>query len=111
VRLADWFTAPVRGATVDGVSSQHWVRLAAGLGRLAAAGVITFTDGRSYRFTAPLAAPGGPAGLFEGTGRLDGLAYHAGWIVLPGRDQRGATGYPQGPLEGHAIAYFPVGLV
>jgi hypothetical protein len=38
VRLADWFTGPVRRATLEAVSSQHHIRLAARPGPRAAAG-------------------------------------------------------------------------
>jgi hypothetical protein len=63
----------------------------------------------AYRFTAPLAAPGGRAGLFEGAGRLGGLPYHAGRIVLPGWDQRVAAAFPAGPVRGRAIGHYPLG--
>ena len=111
VTLADWFTGPVRAGTLDAVSGQHRVRLAARLGGLTASGTVTLADGQIYRFTAPLAAPGGQAGVFEGTGRLAGLAYHAGRIVLPGSGQRSAAGYPTGPASEHGIAYLPLGPI
>jgi len=109
VTLADWFTGPVRAGTLDAVSGQHRVRLAARLGGLTASGTVTLADGQIYRFTAPLAASGGRAGVFEGTGRLLGLAYHAGRIVLPGGGQRSAAEYPAGPAREHGIAYLPLG--
>jgi hypothetical protein len=111
VTLADWFSGPVRGGTLDAVSSQHRARLSARLGALVATGTITLADGRAYGFSAPLAAPGGPAGLFESTGLLGGLSYHAGRIVLPGGEQRGAAAYPVGPVRGRAVSYYPLAPV
>jgi hypothetical protein len=111
VTLADWFTGPVRRGTLYAVSSQHRVRLAARLGDLTATGTITLADGRVYEFTAPLAAPGGRAGVFERTGRILGLPFSAGRIVLPGGSQRGAAEYPVGPVRGHSITYLPLGPI
>ena len=46
--------------------------------------------------------------MSEATGRLAGLTYHFGEIVLPDGDLRGATAYPQGPTRGQAVRYYPV---
>jgi hypothetical protein len=108
VTLADWFTGRVRRGTLDTVSGQHRIRLAARLGGLTAIGTLTLADGRVCEFTAPLAAPGGRAGVFERTGRILGLPFSAGRIVLPGGSQRGAAEYPVGPVRGHAITYLPL---
>ena len=108
VTLADWFTGAVRGGTLDAVSGEHRVRLAARLGGLAATGTITLADGRAYEFTAPLAPPGGRAGVFERTGQMLGLPFSAGRIVLPGGGQRGAAEYPTAPVPGHSISYLPL---
>jgi hypothetical protein len=106
VTLADWFAGPIRGGTLDAVSSQHHVRLAARLGGRAATGTITLPGGRVVSFTAAL-AQGGQAGLYELTGRLRGLTYHSGGIALPDGDQRGATEYPTEPRKGRVVSYFP----
>ena len=111
VTLADWFTGKVCGGTLDAVSGQHRVRLAVRLGGLTAAGTITLADGLVCEFTAPLAAPGERAGVFERTGRLLGLPFSAGRIVLPGGGQRGAAEYPTGPATGHSTAYLPLGPI
>jgi hypothetical protein len=111
VRLADWFRGPVAGGTLEGVSDQHRVRLAARLGPGAAAGTITFTSGQVYGFTAPLAAPSRRAGLSEGSGRLRRPFYHTARIVLRGGGQRGAAEYPSGPIRGYAAGYFPLGRI
>lgn len=111
VTLADWFTGPVRAGTLDAVSSQHHVRLAARLGAHALTGTITLPGGRVLPFTAALASGRGRAGLYQATGRLRGLAYHSGGIVLPDGSMRGATEYPSGPIKGRARIYFPTGPV
>ena len=111
VTLADWFTGPVRGGTLDAVSSQHHVQLAARLGGRAATGTITLPGGRVFPFTAALAGGGGQAGLYELTGQLRGLAYHSGGVVLPDGSMRGATEYPSGPIKGRAGTYYPTGPV
>ncbi|HEV2253678.1 MAG TPA: hypothetical protein VGS06_10825 [Streptosporangiaceae bacterium] len=108
VTLADWFTGAVRSGTLDAVSGEHRVRLAARLGGLTATGTITLADGRAYEFTAPLAPPGGRAGVFERTGQMLGLPFSAGRIVLPGGGQRGAAEYPTTPVRGHSITYLPL---
>ena len=111
VTLADWFAGPVSGGVLDAVSGQHRVQLAARLGALAATGTITLPGGRTFPFTAALARGGGQAGMYEATGRLRGLTYHSGGIVLPGGSMRGATEYPSGPIKGRAHAFFPTGPV
>jgi hypothetical protein len=49
VTLAEWFAGPVRGGTLDAVSSQHHVRLAARLGGRAATGTIACPAARRRR--------------------------------------------------------------
>ena len=111
VTLADWFIGPVRGGTLDAVSSQHHVRLAARLGRHAVTGTITLPGGRALPFAAALASGGGRAGLYEATGQLRGLAYLSGGVVLPDGSMRGATEYPSGPIKGRPGTYYPTGPV
>jgi hypothetical protein len=107
VTLADWFTGQVRDGTLDAVSGQHHVQLAARLGGRAVTGSITLPGGRVFPFTAALAQGGGQAGLYEATGRLRGLTYHSGGVVLADGDMRGATEYPTGPTKGRVSTYFP----
>ena len=107
VTLAEWFTGPVRGGILDAVSSQHHVQLAARLSGQAVTGTITLPGGRVLPFTAVLAQGGGQAGLYEATGRLRGLAYHSGGVVMPDGSMRGATEYPTGPIKGRAISLYP----
>ena len=107
VTLADWFTGPVRGDTLDAVSAQHHVRLAARLGGHAVTGTITLPGGRVLPFAAALASGGDRAGLYEATGRLRGLAYHSGGVVLPDGSMRGATEYPSSPIKGRAGHVLP----
>ncbi|HLK76657.1 MAG TPA: hypothetical protein VKU77_23825 [Streptosporangiaceae bacterium] len=107
VTLADWFTGPVRGGILDAVSSQHHVQLAARLSRQAVTGTIMLPGSRVLPFTAALAQSGGQAGLYEATGRLRGLAYHSGGVVMPDGSMRGATEFPTGPVKGRAIRFFP----
>jgi hypothetical protein len=45
--------------------------------------------------------------LYEATGRLRGLTYHSGGVVLADGDMRGATEYPTGPIKGRVRTYFP----
>ena len=111
VMLADWFAGAVRGGTLDAVSGQHYVRLAAQLGAGAATGTIILPGARVFPFTAVLARGGGQAGLYEATGQLYGLTYHSGGIVLPGGDLRGATEYPTGPIRGRVTSFYPTSPV
>lgn len=111
VTLADWFTGPVQGGMLDAVSGRHRVHLAVKLGERSATGTVTLANGPVFGFTAAVAAGSPPAGVFEGTGRLHGLRYHAGRIVLPGGGQRGAVAYPHGPARGRGISYYPLGPI
>jgi hypothetical protein len=111
VTLADWFTGPVHGGTLDAVSGQHRVHFTVRLGQRTATGTVTLADGRVFGFTAAMAAGSPPAGVFEGTGLLHGLSYHAGQIVLPDGDQRAAAAFPTGPVKGRAISYLPLAPV
>jgi hypothetical protein len=53
VTLADWFTGQVRDGTLDAVSGQHHVRLAARLGGRAVTGSITLPGAGSSRSPPP----------------------------------------------------------
>jgi hypothetical protein len=54
--------------------------------------------------SAPQVPTTAQVGVFEGTALIAGQRYHAGWLLLPGGDQRGAaTYYPSSPVRGGIV--------
>ena len=111
--LADWFTGRPAGGELHAVSSQHHLRLVARLTRRSGSGTITLASGTTVRFTIPRIATGPRAGVFDGIARWHDRGYRAGWIILPGGQQRGAAFYPSGPVRGLliAISSYPTGPI
>ena len=62
--VADWFTGPASGSTIDLTSQSGKSHLRATLERTGATGSVQLPDGRSVTFKTVSAAPG-PAGIFE----------------------------------------------
>jgi hypothetical protein len=111
--LADWFGGPVRDGIFAATSGQHHVRLAARLGPRRGTGTVTLTDGRTLPFTITVAGATHQAGIFAGTARYRDRTYRAGWILLPGGDERGAAFFPSGPVRALMIAVsnYPTGPI
>jgi hypothetical protein len=113
--LAEWFAGQVRGSRVQ-ESLLDQARLTVQLTSQSANGTLTRPTGRVYPYTIPRVPTTTQVGVFEGTALIAGQRYHAGWLVLPGGDQRGAASYyPAGPVRGGTViarlAEFPSGPV
>jgi hypothetical protein len=101
--LAEWFAGQVLSGRVE-ASSQDQAHLSAQLGQQSASGTLTEASGRVYAFTIPQVSTTARVGVFEGTALIGGQRYHAGWLMLPGGDQRGAASYfPASPIRGQIV--------
>jgi hypothetical protein len=113
--LVDWFAGQVSGGRVQASSPDH-ARLTAQLTNQSASGILTLAGGRTYTFSVPQVSATTQIGVFEGTDLIGGQRYHAGWLLLPDGDQRGAASYyPTGPIRGGIVIAlvreFPTGPV
>lgn len=104
--LSEWFAGQVRSGTLA-ESLQDQAHLTAEIRQQSASGTLTLASGRAFTFMIPLVANTHQVGIFEGTDLIHGERYHAGWIVLPNGDQRGAATYPTGSVRGIVIALLP----
>lgn len=105
--VAEWLTGQVNNGNVE-ATSQDQARLFARLGPQSASGRLTEASGRVYAFTIPQVPTTARVGVFEGVALLGGKPYHAGWLLLPDGEQRGAASYyPIGPTRGQIV----IGLV
>jgi hypothetical protein len=102
-RLSEWFAGQVRGGRVQ-ANSPDQAQLTVQLTSRSASGALTLPTGRIYPFTIPQVPTTTQVGVFEGTTLIAGQRYHAGWLVLPGGDQRGAASYyPSSPVRGEIL--------
>jgi hypothetical protein len=87
--ISQWFQGPVGKDALD-LTAPNGARLQAKLSLTEATGSVTLADGRSLEFKAvPYEANSG-AGLFRARETIGGSEYLAGWILLPGDQQRGS---------------------
>lgn len=102
--LAEWFAGQVKGSEVQASSQDQQAQFTAQLTRQSASGTLRLASGRVYAFSIPQVSATAQVGVFEGTALIVGKRYHAGWLVLPDGNQRGAASfYPQGPVRGGLV--------
>jgi hypothetical protein len=83
VSLAQWFTGPVTGTSID-ITNAHGAHLVATATAQAITGTVTLKDGRSAPFIARLLPdPGRTYGLFRSEQTFHGVRYLGGWILNP----------------------------
>jgi hypothetical protein len=83
--LAQWFTGPVTGTSID-ITNAHAAHLVATVTAQAITGTVTLNDGRVAPFTARLLPePGSGYGLFRSEQTFHGVRYLGGWILNPPR--------------------------
>jgi hypothetical protein len=101
--LVDWFTGQWQRGTLAATGPDGLALQVQGIAQ-SASGRLTLTSGRVYAFSLPKVAATAEVGVFEATVLIDGKGYHAGWLLLPGGEQRGAAlYYPTGPIRGQAM--------
>ena len=102
--LAEWFAGQVKGGSVQASSQDQQAQLSAQINSQSASGTLRLTSGHDYSFSIPQVSITAHVGVFEGTALISGQRYHAGWLLLPGGDQRGAaTFFPVGPVRGSIV--------
>ena len=102
--LAEWLTGQVKGGSVLASSQDQHAQFTAQLTDQRASGTLRLASGRVYPFSLPQVPATAQVGVFEGTALIAGQRYHAGWLLLPGGDQRGAaTYYLPGPSRGGIV--------
>src|SRR5215469_2643116 len=103
-QLSEWFAGQMKGDHVQESSQDQQAQLTAQLTDERAAGALRLASGRVYPFSLPQVPATAQVGVFEGTATISGQRYHAGWLLLPGGDQRGAaTYYPSSPIRGQLV--------
>ena len=103
-QLSEWFNGQVKSGRMQASSLDQQAQLTARLTGQRATGTLRLASGRVYSFSIPPVPVTAQVGVFEGTALIAGQRYHAGWLLLPGGDQRGAATYfPQGPTRGSIV--------
>jgi hypothetical protein len=98
IGIDEWFKGP--GGDSFTLSSASGASLSAARAGDQLQGTLTLGDGRTFTFRAP-AIVDANAGLFRADATFDGVAYVAGWIILPDGEQRGG-------LHGGQLAFTPI---
>ena len=103
-QLAEWFDGQVKGGRVQESLPDQQAQLTAQFTGQRASGTLRLASGRVYPFSISQVPATAQVGVFEGTALIAGQRYHAGWLLLPDGEQRGAATYfPQGPTRGNIV--------